>query len=224
VAARRRAARFRAAGPRLSTGDSRLSTGDYRLTTVDYVSIASGAAMLVWPSPYRAAPVFLGFIFLLDPINAHAGDESLIATCKPVTTIASSICSLRGSFAAGCGSSGTSGRGPSGSTRCPSSATSRFSRCPFSAISVSRRSRSNVSRCTCSCAACCGVPLRGRSACDVTSAVPERSSPSGLVCRRLSRKSALCVSFPIRRAASASSSRAAAAAKVLRGRRCRGRA
>ena len=45
------------------------------------MSIASGAAMLVWPlvwpSPYLAAPVFLGFIFLLDPINAHAGDDSL---------------------------------------------------------------------------------------------------------------------------------------------------
>jgi hypothetical protein len=63
------------------TADSRLSTGDYRLSTVDYVSIATGAAMLVcpmvWPSPYLAAPVFLGFIFLLDPINARAGDESL---------------------------------------------------------------------------------------------------------------------------------------------------
>jgi hypothetical protein len=37
--------------------------------------------MLTWPivlpSPYLAAPVFLGFVFLLDPINAHAGDESL---------------------------------------------------------------------------------------------------------------------------------------------------
>lgn len=68
-----------------STADSRLSTGlstvDSRLSTVDNVSIASGAAMLLWPllwpSPYLAAPVFLGFIFLLDPLNAHAGDESL---------------------------------------------------------------------------------------------------------------------------------------------------
>ncbi len=37
--------------------------------------------MLLWPlvrpSPYLAAPVFLGFIFLLDPINARAGGESL---------------------------------------------------------------------------------------------------------------------------------------------------
>jgi len=63
-------------------GVSRPSTGDYRLATFDYVSMAIGAAMLtwpiVWPSPYLAAPVFLGFIFLLDPINARAGDESLL--------------------------------------------------------------------------------------------------------------------------------------------------
>ena len=67
---------------RLSTSDSRLSTSDCRLATVDYISIALGAAMLVWPliwpSPYLAAPVFLGFIFLLDPVNARAGDESLL--------------------------------------------------------------------------------------------------------------------------------------------------
>ena len=55
---------------------------DYRFATVDYLLIAIGAVMLVvpaiWPSPYFAAPVFLGFIFLLDPINARAGDESLL--------------------------------------------------------------------------------------------------------------------------------------------------
>jgi hypothetical protein len=65
-----------------STADSRLSTADYRLSTTDYASIAVGTAMLawplVWPSPYLAAPVFLGFIFLLDPLNARAGDESLL--------------------------------------------------------------------------------------------------------------------------------------------------
>ena len=75
-------------GSRRSADDYRLTpivyqlpTDDYRLTTADYSSIAAGAAMLVWPlvwpSPYLAAPVFLGFIFLLDPINARAGDESL---------------------------------------------------------------------------------------------------------------------------------------------------
>ncbi len=67
-------------GSRRSPHD-RPATVDYRLTTADYSSIAAGTAMLVWPlvwpSPYLAAPVFLGFIFLLDPINARAGDESL---------------------------------------------------------------------------------------------------------------------------------------------------
>jgi hypothetical protein len=51
------------------------------LTTADYVCLVLGMAMLllpiIWPSPYLAAPVFLGFIFLLDPVNAWAGDESL---------------------------------------------------------------------------------------------------------------------------------------------------
>ena len=48
------------------------------------LSLAAGAAMLVSPflvSPaiarYLAAPVWLGFIFLLDPINARLGGESL---------------------------------------------------------------------------------------------------------------------------------------------------
>jgi hypothetical protein len=47
------------------------------------LSIAFGALLLawplLWPSPYLAAPVFLGFIFLLDPINARLGAESLTA-------------------------------------------------------------------------------------------------------------------------------------------------
>ena len=46
------------------------------------ISVALGAFMLawpiVWPSPYLAAPVWLGFIFLLDPINHWLGRESLI--------------------------------------------------------------------------------------------------------------------------------------------------
>jgi hypothetical protein len=68
--------------PRRSATREGGATGDYRLSTIDCLSIAIGAAMLVWPivwpSPYLAAPVFLGFIFLLDPINARAGDESLL--------------------------------------------------------------------------------------------------------------------------------------------------
>ena len=47
------------------------------------LSIAVGAALLIWPLAvarrrYLAAPVWLGFIFLLDPINARLGGESLI--------------------------------------------------------------------------------------------------------------------------------------------------
>jgi hypothetical protein len=45
-----------------------------------------GAAMLIWPivrpSPYLAAPVWLGFIFLLDPLNYRARDESLIGDIR----------------------------------------------------------------------------------------------------------------------------------------------
>ena len=66
--------------------EPRLATRDWRLSTGDYVSLASGGAMLalplLWPSPYFAAPVFLGFIFLLDPINARAGDESLLGDAR----------------------------------------------------------------------------------------------------------------------------------------------
>lgn len=67
-------------------GRRRPSTTDDRPSTVDYVLIVLGVAMLtwpiVWPSPYLAAPVFLGFIFLLDPLNARAGDQSLVADLR----------------------------------------------------------------------------------------------------------------------------------------------
>ena len=79
---RLRASRFGAADSRLATSDSRLAPGDY-------VCIAIGATMLiwpiVWPSPYLAAPVFLGFIFLLDPINARAHDQSLLRDMRSGT-------------------------------------------------------------------------------------------------------------------------------------------
>jgi len=46
-----------------------------------WCAVAAGAVMLTWPiaspSPWLAAPVWLGFILLLDPLNAHAGAESL---------------------------------------------------------------------------------------------------------------------------------------------------
>jgi hypothetical protein len=50
---------------------------------------AAGALMLVSPflvpatvAPYMAAPVWLGFIFLLDPLNAGLGGESILADLR----------------------------------------------------------------------------------------------------------------------------------------------
>ena len=46
-----------------------------------WLSVAAGAALLVipivYPSTWLAAPVWLGFIFLLDPLNASLGAESI---------------------------------------------------------------------------------------------------------------------------------------------------
>jgi hypothetical protein len=46
-----------------------------------WISVFVGVAMLawplVWPSRYLAAPVWLGFIFLLEPINIGLGADSL---------------------------------------------------------------------------------------------------------------------------------------------------
>jgi hypothetical protein len=60
------------------------STKNVLESRLSWASIALGAAMLVSPflvpapvAPYMAAPVWLGFIFLLDPINASLGAESI---------------------------------------------------------------------------------------------------------------------------------------------------
>ncbi len=53
---------------------------------VGWLAVAAGAVMLLIPVAFRhtaaaaylAAPVWLGFIFLLDPLNARAGAESLL--------------------------------------------------------------------------------------------------------------------------------------------------
>jgi hypothetical protein len=51
------------------------------LGAAGWTSVIAGTLMLAWPiafpSPYLAAPVWLGFIFALDPINASAGAESI---------------------------------------------------------------------------------------------------------------------------------------------------
>jgi hypothetical protein len=56
------------------------------LTPLAWTSVALGATMLllpiVHPSTYFAAPVFLGFVFLLDPLNARAGSESLLGDLR----------------------------------------------------------------------------------------------------------------------------------------------
>ena len=58
----------------------RVST--WRVKFLTRLSIVFGAALLIWPlawpSRYLAAPVWLGFIFLLDPINARLGGESIV--------------------------------------------------------------------------------------------------------------------------------------------------
>jgi hypothetical protein len=55
-----------------------------RFSGAEIFSVAAGAVMLASPffvsravAQYMAAPVWLGFIFLLDPVNAHLGAESL---------------------------------------------------------------------------------------------------------------------------------------------------
>jgi hypothetical protein len=51
------------------------------LGVAGWLAVAAGALMLLvpiaYPSQWLAAPVWLGFIFLLDPINARNGAESL---------------------------------------------------------------------------------------------------------------------------------------------------
>jgi hypothetical protein len=52
-----------------------------RLGARGWVSVAAGAIMVMVPtvvhSTYLAAPVWLGFILLIDPLNARAGNESI---------------------------------------------------------------------------------------------------------------------------------------------------
>jgi hypothetical protein len=73
-------------GPPESAGPASPTRDDRRpLTGPGVVSLAAGAAMIASPfvapvemRPYLAAPVWLGFIFLLEPINAAAGGQTLL--------------------------------------------------------------------------------------------------------------------------------------------------
>jgi hypothetical protein len=62
------------------------SIAPQRLGPAAWMSVAVGTGLLVLPilhpSTYLAAPVWLGFIFLLDPINARAGSESILGDLR----------------------------------------------------------------------------------------------------------------------------------------------
>lgn len=68
---------------RAPPGRAALRARPPHLTWKQRLAVVAGAAMLVWPllqpSPYLAAPVWLGFICLLDPLNTRFGGEGL--TC-----------------------------------------------------------------------------------------------------------------------------------------------
>src|SRR4029453_2291369 len=53
-----------------------------KLPTAAWIAMALGAVMVVVPifvhSDYLAAPVWLRFILLIDPLNARAGSESIL--------------------------------------------------------------------------------------------------------------------------------------------------
>jgi hypothetical protein len=53
-----------------------------RLGVVAWLAVAAGAVMVGVPvfvhSAYLAAPLWLGFILMVDPLNARAGDESIL--------------------------------------------------------------------------------------------------------------------------------------------------
>ena len=53
-----------------------------RLGVLAWLAVAAGAVMAGVPvfvhSAYLAAPVWLGFILMIDPLNARAGDESIL--------------------------------------------------------------------------------------------------------------------------------------------------
>jgi hypothetical protein len=53
-----------------------------RIGTAGWLAVSAGAVMVTVPifihSTYLAAPVWLGFILLIDPLNARAGHESIL--------------------------------------------------------------------------------------------------------------------------------------------------
>lgn len=68
------------------TGLQRSKPARLQLGPGALASVGAGALMLlvpiVYPSTYLAAPVWLGFIFLLDPLNARSGSESILGDLR----------------------------------------------------------------------------------------------------------------------------------------------
>jgi hypothetical protein len=57
-----------------------------RLSAAVWIAVAVGAFLVALPvfvhSTYLAAPVWLGFILLLDPLNTRAGSESILGDLR----------------------------------------------------------------------------------------------------------------------------------------------
>ncbi|MGH9371605.1 MAG: hypothetical protein ACRD15_08760, partial [Vicinamibacterales bacterium] len=98
------------AGIRDRTGaETRVASRPEPTGPLAWSSVAAGTLMVivpfVYPSPYLAAPVFLGFAFLLDPLNARAGAESILGDARRRRysrlinlAIAGSICGILWEF------------------------------------------------------------------------------------------------------------------------------
>ncbi len=83
--------------PEATVADGRAAFGFRPLSLV-----LVGLALLLWPivtpSAYLAAPVWLGFIFLLDPINRHFGGEGLTWNRAINLAAAGLICGIAWEF------------------------------------------------------------------------------------------------------------------------------
>ena len=71
---------------RRGTPARKVSPSPQELGPAAWTMVAAGAAMVAIPvfvhTPYLAALVWLGFIFLLDPLNARAGAESILGDLR----------------------------------------------------------------------------------------------------------------------------------------------
>jgi hypothetical protein len=92
----------------------------FALPTIGALMLASPFLVAPAVARYLAAPVWLGFVLLLDPINASAVKNRCSATGAPASSTARLTWSSAGSSAAASGNSGTTGLMRSGITPCQS--------------------------------------------------------------------------------------------------------